>query len=333
MRWPLALPGRAGSLRLLVMAVSDRCDQRCAHCAIWEGPGRPGLSLEERQRVAGEAIGLGVREVLFTGGEPLLSRDLWPLAERFARAGVRVLLASNGRRLAANADRVAALVDEVYLSLDGAAPESHDRLRGAGSFAALAEGVAALRARAPRRLLVARSTLHAANLGEFPALAEAARRLGFDHVSFLPLDAVSSAFGGHPEARAALLPCEDQLAGFERAIGALEEDGGFLDGFILEPAAKLRRLARHLRASAGGGRFEPPPCDAPWWSSVVEHDGAVRPCFFQAPAGDARLGLAAARSGRPYRDALARVRAGNPVCGRCVCPKRRGIPLAERLLA
>ena len=31
--------------------------------------------------------------------------------------------------------------------------------------------------------------------------------------------------------------------------------------------------------------------DAPWWSVVVEADGALRPCFFQAAVGDAREGL------------------------------------------
>jgi molybdenum cofactor biosynthesis enzyme MoaA len=37
-----------------------------------------------------EAIALGVEEVLLTGGEPLLSPDLWPIAERLKkRASVR----------------------------------------------------------------------------------------------------------------------------------------------------------------------------------------------------------------------------------------------------
>src|SRR5262249_6935331 len=99
-----ALDGRArrsGRLRLLVLAVSDRCDQRCVHCSIWE-PGRVrgrALSSAARLALVDEAVAEGVEAVLLTGGEPLLSPDLWPVAERFARAGVRRMLATNGMLL------------------------------------------------------------------------------------------------------------------------------------------------------------------------------------------------------------------------------------------
>lgn len=329
---PLAgLPSRASSLRLLVLSVSQRCDQRCVHCQIWKGPplGAQPLRREERLALAEEAIGLGVEEVLLTGGEPLLSPDLFPLAERFRAAGVRVLLATNGLLLAQHAERVAGLFAEVYVSLDGACAESHDALRGVPSFRRLADGVAGLRAREPRPLLVARATLHARNLHEAAGIVAAARGLGFDHVSFLGIDTSSAAFGGRPEERAALVPRADQLLGFTRWIDGLVAD----DGFLLETPAKLRRIAAQLRAAAGGAAATRPDCDAPWWSSVVEADGSLRPCFFHAPVADARDGLAAVRGSAGYRSALARVRGDNPVCERCVCAKRRGVPWRDRLLA
>ena len=74
--------------------------------------------------------------------------------------------------------------------------------------------------------------------------------------------------------------------------------------------------SRRARRSCAGSRaicaraaarssFERPACDAPWWSSVVEADGSLRPCFFHAPVGDVRSGLAALRAGRSYSRALA----------------------------
>jgi MoaA/NifB/PqqE/SkfB family radical SAM enzyme len=330
------LPSRATALRLLVLAISERCDQRCVHCQIWMGP-PPGrsrsLTLLERLKIVDDAIRGGVEAVLLTGGEPLLSPDLWPLAERLRAARVKVLLATNGLLLAACAEPAARLLDEVYVSLDGATPETHDALRGVPSFERVSAGVAALRAAARRPLLVARCTLHAKNLDEFPALIEAARKAGFDHVSFLPIDASSQAFGGRPGERGSLLPSEPQLLVFEATLERLSARGGLADGFVLEPPAKLRRLLAQLRASGGGGAFERPECDAPWWSSVVEADGALRPCFFHAVVGDARVGLPEARRSAAYERALAHVRAPNPICERCVCPKRRGLPLAERLRA
>jgi MoaA/NifB/PqqE/SkfB family radical SAM enzyme len=326
----LPLPAHAARLRLLVLAVSDRCDQRCAHCQIWLGPpaaAAPSLTRGERLAIVEEAIALGVEEVLLTGGEPLLSADLWPIAERLATAGVRPLLATNGLLIGAFAAQLARLFAELYVSLDGAAA-THDRLRGVPSFERLAAGLRALRAFPKRPLLVARATLHAENASEVEAIAASARAIGFDRASFLPLDAASDAFGGRLEERRRLVPTTEQVAAFEAAIARLARDHA---GFVLESPSKLRRVAAHLRASGGAGAFARPECDAPWWSSVVEADGRLRPCFFHAPAGDARDGLRAARRARGYSDALARVRATNQTCERCVCPKRRGVPLRERL--
>jgi len=290
------------------------------------------LRLEERLAVVEDALACGVSHALLTGGEPLLSTQLWPIARRFREGGVRLLLATNGMLLGPYAAEVGALFDEVYVSLDGASASTHDGVRGVAAFARLAAGVARLRRAAPQVAVVARSTLHAANVGDLEAIVSAARRLGVHHVSFLPVDASSGAFGGEPQARRSLVPLPEQVSGFEAAVERLAREGALAGGFVLEDAAGLRRIARHLAASAGGGRFERPPCDAPWWSSVVEADGLVRPCFFHAAVGDAREGLGRVRSSPAYRSALARVAAPNETCSRCVCPKK-GAPRRTRVMA
>lgn len=326
MSWVERLRGRRPwRLRLLVLAVSQRCDQQCAHCSIWTGPpaGSRALTLAERLAVVDDALARGATEALLTGGEPLLSPDLWPITARLREGGARVMLATNGMLLTRYARQVAASFDEIYLSLDGASAATHDGLRGGAAFERLRAGVAALRREAPRVLQVARTTLHARNLDEAEAVVAAARELGVDHVSFLPLDAASDAFGGDPEARQALVPSAAQVGAFEAAVERLDSRGE-LGGFVVENAARLHRLARHLRASGGTRPFERPACDAPWWSSVVEADGAVRPCFFHAPVGDVRGGLGRLRASEAYRFALGRVRGANPTCERCVCPKLRG---------
>lgn len=329
MRVPrLGLGGGPDRLRLLVMAISNRCDQRCAHCQIWLGPDSPkaGLSLAERIAVIEEALRAGSEAFLLTGGEPLLSPHLWPLAERIKQAGATLMLATNGMLLEPNAEPLAALVDELYVSLDGATASSHDALRGVPAFARVRAGIAAVRARSGATRVVARATLHAGNLEEFSGIVAAARELGAHHVSFLPLDASSPAFGGDPGARQRLVPRPEQIRSFELAIERLRRGGVFTTGFILEPVAKLRRLADHLRASAGLAPFVRPECDAPRWSLVVEAGGNIRPCFFQPPVGDAHEGLETLRSSTRYREALAAIRGENPLCRRCVCPKR-GAPM------
>jgi MoaA/NifB/PqqE/SkfB family radical SAM enzyme len=319
-------------LHLIVLELSDRCDQRCVHCAIWAPrPRRAGVGLDDRLRLVDEALAAGAREALLTGGEPLLAPDFVPVAARLRAAGARVMLCTAGGPLAERAAEVARLVDEVYVSLDGAQPATHDRLRGPRAFARVERGIAALRAQAPRRAggdrpaIVARSVLHGGNLGEMARLPEAARALGFDHVSFLALDAHSvEAFGGAPEERRALVPTAPQIADFEAALTAMEAAGAWADGFVLESPQALRRIARHLAASAGLAAFTRPRCDAPRWSSVVTADGALKPCFFHPPVDDARRGLVRVRRSAAYRAAVARTEAPNVICERCVCSKWRG---------
>jgi MoaA/NifB/PqqE/SkfB family radical SAM enzyme len=164
--------------------------------------------------------------------------------------------------------------------------------------------------------------VHAANAHQLGAVIARAREAGFDAVSFLPLDASSPAFGGDTTLRRALVPSIAAVRALEADIHRLERTGALDDGFVLEDAAKLRRLARHLAASAGASAFERPACDAPWWSMMVEADGAVRPCFFHAAVGRATEGLRAVRASTGYAAALRQISADNATCARCVCAKR-----------
>ena len=333
--WVERLQGRRPwRLRLLVLAISQRCDQKCVHCDIWMGPRGPqaALTTSERLRVVEEALAAGAREALVTGGEPLLSPDLWPLAERLRAARARLMLASNGMLLERHAEALAGAFDELFVSLDGASPSSHDGLRGVPAFERLRDGLRAVRSHERRPQLIARSTLHARNLHEVEELVAAARELGFDRVSFLPLDASSDAFGGSPATRAALVPGPSGLELLQRGLERLEARGE-LGAFVVEDAPRLARLVAHLQASAGLRSFERPACDTPWWSSVVEADGSVRPCFFHQPVGDARSGLASLRASAAYRDALQLARRPNPTCERCVCPRLRGPAWLEGLAA
>lgn len=79
---PLDTLGRP--LRAMRISVTDRCNFRCAYCMPREAfgpdhaflPKEELLSFEEVTRLARIFVRLGVSKVRFTGGEPLLRRDL-----------------------------------------------------------------------------------------------------------------------------------------------------------------------------------------------------------------------------------------------------------------
>jgi cyclic pyranopterin phosphate synthase len=122
----------ARPLRDLRISVTDRCNFRCPYCMPAEIFGeryrflpRPEiLSFEEIERLARLFVGLGVRKLRLTGGEPLLRSELPVLVARLAAIpGVQDLaLTTNGALLAGLAEPLArAGLRRVTVSLD-----SHD---------------------------------------------------------------------------------------------------------------------------------------------------------------------------------------------------------------
>jgi cyclic pyranopterin phosphate synthase len=96
----------------LRLSVTDRCNIRCFYCMpehdVKYVPHREVLRFEEIERFARIAVGIGVRKLRITGGEPLVRRDLDVLvAELAAIPGVEdIALTTNGVLLAEQARRL-----------------------------------------------------------------------------------------------------------------------------------------------------------------------------------------------------------------------------------
>lgn len=307
-------------LRLLVMHVSTRCDQKCAHCSIWRqgGKDRGELGGAARETIIREAHSLGARTILFTGGEPLLCDHIEQLARVSHELGLSVQIATNGLGLARASPWLARTAHEIYVSLDG--PEAvHDELRGTGMYARLVAAVRVLAASAVRPRLVARSVISRRNAGALEQTVAAARFAGFDAISFLPVDTTSDAFGGDPAARAVHALDASGIETLRQGIGGLARTG-VLGAYVVEDERKLLEIARFLGDAATAAMA--PRCNAPEWSSVVEADGHIRPCFFQPPIhAAAPATLREGRESAEYRESLRNLGHGNRICASCVCPK------------
>ena len=119
------------------------CNIECTHCFVSSSPTNRShamLSLRDVERRLDEARSLGVREYYFTGGEPFLNRDMIPILAATLKQGPASVL-TNGMLLTPQvcAD-LRALIDaseyslDLRVSLDGFDRESHDRVRGTGSW-------------------------------------------------------------------------------------------------------------------------------------------------------------------------------------------------------
>jgi cyclic pyranopterin phosphate synthase len=139
----------------LRLSVTDRCDLRCVYCMAEHMvflPKAEVLTLEELDRLAGAFIGLGVRKLRITGGEPLVRKGVMGLIEglgRHLRSGAldELTLTTNGTRLAEFAGPLAeAGVKRVNVSLDTLKPDLFRRLTRGGDLAKVLTGIAAAQA-------------------------------------------------------------------------------------------------------------------------------------------------------------------------------------------
>ncbi len=114
-------------LRDLRISVTDRCNFRCVYCMPSEVYGRDYrflerrelLSFEEIARVARVFVGLGVRKLRITGGEPLVRREVERLIAMLADLDVDLTLTTNGSLLPQKAQLLAdAGLRRITVSLD-----------------------------------------------------------------------------------------------------------------------------------------------------------------------------------------------------------------------
>ena len=120
----------------LRVSLTDRCNLRCAYCMPPEGldwlPTPEVLTADEIVRLLTIGVEmLGIREVRFTGGEPLLRRDLADIITRTAALRPRpdISLTTNGIGLDKRAVALkAAGLDRINVSLDTLRPEVFRKL-------------------------------------------------------------------------------------------------------------------------------------------------------------------------------------------------------------
>ena len=310
-------------LPVVVLYPHSRCNCRCIMCDIWKDTRRREIRPEQFERYLEDFRRLSVEWVVFSGGEPLLHSDLFPVCAKLRESGIRVTILSTGLLLERDAGKIVDTVDDVIVSLDGPAPV-HDRIRRVPhAFERLARGVEAVHRLRPELPVAARTVVQRANFRELRATLRTARELGLRSISFLAADVDSSAFN---RAAGWEAPRKDEIALIADEIPLLEAEIGAVlqewraSALLIQSEEKLWAIARHYRARLGLAPAEAPRCNAPWVSAVIETDGVVRPCFFHEPIGRAGEGLLNVINSPAAVAFRASLDVGtNPVCRKCVC--------------
>jgi radical SAM protein with 4Fe4S-binding SPASM domain len=119
------------------LAITYRCQNRCAHCYNQEARQVEELSTSDWRHVLNACQKAGIPHVVFTGGEPTLRKDLPELVAYAEELGLVTGLNTNGRRLKdpeyTRRLREAGL-DHVQITLESADPGIHNAMTRADAF-------------------------------------------------------------------------------------------------------------------------------------------------------------------------------------------------------
>jgi GTP 3',8-cyclase len=274
----------------LRVSLTDRCNLRCAYCMPPEGldwlPAPEVLTDDEIVRLIGIGTSmLGIREVRFTGGEPLLRRDLESIVARTAALEPRpeISLTTNGIGLARRAGRLrAAGLDRINVSLDTLRPEVFRKLARRDRLPDVLEGMAAAAAAGLAPVKVNAVLMRDLNNDEAVPLLSYCLEHGYElrFIEQMPLDAQ------HGWKRAEMVTADEILAALSssftlspdetRARGAAPAETFLVDG----GPARVGVIASVTRPFCGS-------CDR----VRLTADGQVRNCLFAREESDLRTAL------------------------------------------
>ncbi|MCG5453955.1 GTP 3',8-cyclase MoaA [Micromonospora sp. PSH03] len=275
--------------RDLRVSLTDKCNLRCTYCMPAEGlpwlAGPELLTDEEIVRLVRVAVELlGVTEVRFTGGEPLIRPGLVEIVTAVAalEPRPRVSLTTNGIGLDRLAPALrAAGLDRVNVSLDTLDPDRFTKLTRRPRLDAVLAGLAGAAAAGLSPVKINSVLMRGVNEDEAPALL----RFALDHdyqlriIEQMPLDAQ------HGWARDTMVTAEEILASLRTVFdlspdpaerGAAPAETWLVDG----GPARVGVIASVTRPFCGD-------CDR----TRLTADGQVRACLFATEESDLRAAL------------------------------------------
>jgi GTP 3',8-cyclase len=274
----------------LRVSLTDRCNLRCAYCMPPEGldwlPKPEVLTGDEIIRLITIGVeALGIREVRFTGGEPLLRRDLADIIAATAALEPRpdISLTTNGIGLDRRAAGLkAAGLDRINVSLDTLRPEVFRKLTRRDRLDDVLTGLAAAAAAGLTPVKVNAVLMRDLNDDEAPELLAYCLERGYElrFIEQMPLDAQ------HGWKRTEMVTSGEVLASLSAAF-ELSDDSEHLRGaapaetFIVNGGpTRVGVIAAVTRPFCGA-------CDR----VRLTADGQIRNCLFARSESDLRSGL------------------------------------------
>jgi MoaA/NifB/PqqE/SkfB family radical SAM enzyme len=156
--------------------LTENCQAKCISCDYWKSRWDDGITTERAIDLVNQISALGIRSLRFTGGEPLLRRDLFEILQQADTSPIkRIILQTNGLLIKKlHKDINASPITNVAVSIDGL-KKTNDLIRGIqGYFDLGMEGIKLLR----DKQVAISVTLNRISVSELQTLADVAHSVG-----------------------------------------------------------------------------------------------------------------------------------------------------------
>ena len=132
--------------RFIIWLLTSKCNMACRHCYAARFPREKELNEAEALELVNNMARSGVRHIGFSGGEVFLRPDALKIIKRAFELGMSTSVVTNGSSLNAEvAKELASCKTFIFLSVDGARQETHEQIRGSGSWSFIGTAVENLR--------------------------------------------------------------------------------------------------------------------------------------------------------------------------------------------
>lgn len=185
----------------VTITLTSKCNLRCVMCDHWKLKDNNELSLEEIKNLIDQVAEWGVEEIELSGGEPFMRKDIWGIIEYASSRRLGMNITTNGTLL--NKISIKKLFDykvnRLQISLDGIG-KTQDKIRNTqGAYKKIVNTVKRInRIRKQKKSSLkinATTVVMQQNVHELADLINLTKELGFDSITFQPVNDSNLAIG------------------------------------------------------------------------------------------------------------------------------------------
>lgn len=287
---------------------TNRCNSRCLMCGTWASRRREGITYDpdkERERelsdeillkVVDDAVKLGVKEFILTGGgEPLVRKDtILKLMKEIKKSGACGRLNTNGTLfLPRDISKIVAMGwDTIVFSMDGPDAETHDFIRNVdGTFEKVRNVIIELKNQ-KKKLGVDKprisfnTVLMSKNFEKIPKLVEFASEMSCENITFIPLIAFDKSLEKYKLSLTQRLKLKKMIFEIKKISEELKVHTNiheFEEKSIVDTSKMDEVIESEIESLPSG--FSSVPCYEPFLHLLITPDGMTTCCCMLAGKG------------------------------------------------